>query len=76
MASLRTPAAVYEGQSIIKVIKITSCVTGDTVNVPPSTKNVLVQSKTTTDVGYATVSGGVATITIANTPDIELWCLL
>lgn len=76
MASLRTPAAVYEGQSIIKVIKISSCVTGDTVNVPASTKAVIPVNVSTTDAVTATLSAGVATITVANTPDINLWCLL
>lgn len=76
MASLRTPAAVYEGQSIVKVIKISSCVTGDTVKVPANTKAIIAVNITTADAIYATLSAGVATIVVANTPDVNLWCLL
>lgn len=76
MASLRTPASSVEGQSIVKVLRITSCVTGDTVTCPPSTKAVFVVNESTTDAATVTLSAGVATITVANTPTIALWCLL
>lgn len=76
MASLRTPASVAEGQSIIKVIKISACVTGDTVNVPINTKAVIPVNESTADAISATLSDGVATITVANTPDVAVWCLL
>ena len=76
MASLRTPSSVLEGQSIVKVIKIATCVTGDTVTVPASTKAVFPVNESTADAVTATLASGVATITVANTPDIALWCLL
>jgi hypothetical protein len=76
MASLRTPASVAEGQSIVKVVRISACVTGDTVNVPISTKAVIPVNESTTDAVTATLLAGVATITVANTPTIALWCLL
>lgn len=76
MASLRTPASVVEGQSIVKVIRISSCVTGDTVTVPTSTKAVFAVNESTTDAISASLSAGVATIVVANTPNVALWCLL
>lgn len=76
MASLRTPASSVEGQSIVRLLRITSCVTGDTVTVPTNCKAVFPVNESTTDAVTATLSAGVATITVANTPTIALWCLL
>ena len=76
MASLRTPDSIAEGQSVIKVVRILSCVTGDTVNVPISTKAVIPVNESSADAVTATLAAGVATITVANTPTIALWCLL
>ncbi len=76
MASLRTPASVAEGQSIVKVVRIATCVTGDTVNVPINTKAVIPVNESTTDAITATLSAGVVTITVANTPNVAVWCLL
>lgn len=76
MASLRTPSSVAEGQSVVKVVRILECVTGDTVNVPLSTKAVIPVNESSADAVTATLAAGVATITVANTPTIALWCLL
>ncbi len=76
MASLRTPASSVEGQSIVRVLRITSCVTGDTLTVPTSTKAVIAVNESTTDAVTATLAAGVVTVTVANTPTIAVWCLL
>lgn len=76
MASLRTPASVVEGQSVVRVIRISACVTGDTVNVPAGTKAVFPVNESTADAVTATLAAGVATVTVANTPNIAVWCLL
>lgn len=78
MASLRTPASVSDGgQGIIKVLKISSCVTGDTVSFKNAVKGWQVVNRTTADAVTATYSGTTQlfTITVANTPDIDLWVL-
>ena len=77
MASLRTAATVGEGQSIVRVFNITSCVTGDTIAVPLN-KGVIAVNKTTTDAISATYSSttGLVTVTVANTPDVAVWVLL
>jgi hypothetical protein len=77
MASLRTAATVGEGQSIVKVFNISTCVTGDTIAVPPN-HGFLVVNKTTTDATSASYSSatGLVTITVANTPDVAVWILL
>jgi len=74
MASLRTDATTNDGgQSIVKIIKVASCVTGDTVSVPAN-KLVQVINETTADATSVTYSAstGLATVTVANTPDIAL----
>lgn len=76
MASLRTPASAVEGQSIVRILRISACVTGDTVTCPTGTKAVIAVNESTTDAISATLSAGVATITVANTPDVAVWCLL
>lgn len=76
MASLRTPASSVEGQSIVRILRISTCVTGDTLTLPQGTKAVIPVNESTADAVSATVSAGVATITVANTPNIAVWCLL
>lgn len=76
MASLRTPASTVEGQGILRVFRITSCVTGDTLTVPVNTKAVIAVNESTADAISATLSAGVVTIVVANTPNVAVWCLL
>lgn len=76
MASLRTPSSTVEGQGILRVFRIATCVTGDTLNVPVNTKAVIPVNESTTDAITATLSAGVVTITVANTPNVAVWCLL
>jgi len=77
MASLRTAATVGEGQSILRVFNISSCVTGDTIAVPIN-RGLFVTNNTTTDAISCTYSKstGLVTITVANTPDVSVWVLL
>lgn len=76
MASLRTPASSVDGQSIVKVFRISSCVTGDTLTVPVGTKAVIPINESTADAITATLSGVTVTITVANTPNVAIWCLI
>ena len=76
MAALRTPASSVEGQSIVRVLRITTTATGDTVTVPTNCKAVFPVNESTADAVTATLSAGVATIVVANTPTVALWCLL
>lgn len=76
MASLRTPASVSDGgQGVLRILKISACVTGDTVSYKNAVKGWLVVNRTTTDAATATYSTttNLFTITVANTPDIDLW---
>ena len=77
MASLRTPASSAEAQSIVKVLRITACVTGDTIAVPPN-KGVQVVNESSADAvtGVYSASTGLVTLTVANTPNIAVWVLL
>lgn len=77
MASLRTPTSVIDGgQGIIKVFKVTSVVTGDTFTCPVGTCAAWVINETTGDALYASLSAGVLTIVVANTPNCAIYCLL
>ena len=77
MASLRTPTAVIDGgQSIVKCFTINSVVTGDTFTCPLGTKSAIVLNTSTADALYAALSGNTLTITVANTPNVVIWCLL
>ena len=77
MASLRTPTSIIDGgQSILKVFKLSSLVTGDTFTVPVSTKAAFVVNESTGDAIYSSLSAGVLTMTAANTPNVAIWCLL
>lgn len=77
MASLRTDHTVVDGgQGIVKIFPLTSVVTGDTVTVPTGTKAAFAINTTTADALYSILASGVLTITVANTPDVVIWCLL
>jgi len=77
MASLRTPTAVEGGQGIIRLLKVSSCVTSDTVYVDPPPRSWQVVNTTTADAVTATYSATTKlfTIVVANTPDIHIWVL-
>ena len=77
MASLRTPTPIESGQALIKVFKVSSCVTGDTVYVAGPVKSWQVINTTTADAVTATYSATTSlfTIVVANTPDIHIWVL-
>ena len=75
MASLRTPTPRDGGQGIFQILKVPSCVTGDTVSFKNNVTGWFVMNRTTTDAVTATYSATTQlfTITVANTPDIDLW---
>lgn len=75
MASLRTPTPRDGAQGIFQILKIPSCVTGDTVAFKGSVCGWIVVNRTTADAVTATYSSTTQlfTITVANTPDIDLW---
>ncbi len=77
MASLRLPANVASGQGIVTVVRIATCVTGDTLAYNLPVKSWSVTNRTTTDAVTATYSTTTQlfTITVANTPDIDIWIL-
>ena len=75
MASLRTDATFGTGgQSIIKTLKIATCVTGDTVKWALPMKGYIPVNESTTDAITATYSTTTQlfTITVANTPNIAI----
>ncbi len=77
MASLRTPTAKECGQGVVRILSVASCVTGDTVSYSNKVGSFLVVNKTTTDaatVSYSTTTK-LFTVTVANTPDIDIWVL-
>lgn len=75
MASLRTPTPRDGAQGIFQILKISACVTGDTVSFKNSVTGWFVVNRTTADAVTATYSATTQlfTITVANTPDIDLW---
>ncbi len=75
MASLRTPTPRDGGQGIVDILRIPSCVTGDTVAYKNQVQGYVVVNRTTTDAVTATYSATTQlfTITVANTPDIDLY---
>lgn len=77
MASLRTPTGIENTQPGIRVLKISSCVTGDTVYCAGPVRSWQVVNTTTTDAVTATYSATTSlfTITVANTPDIHIWVM-
>lgn len=75
MASLRTPTARDGGQGVVTILKIPTCVTGDTVTYKNAVKGWAAVNRTTADavtVTYSTTTS-LFTITVANTPDIDLY---
>jgi hypothetical protein len=74
MASLRVPTPRDGGQGIFQILKITSCVTGDTVSWKEGMTGYVVTNRTTNDIATASYSATTQlfTITVANTPDIDL----
>lgn len=77
MASLRTPTTRDGGQGIFDILKISACVTGDTVSYKNQVTGWVVTNRTTTDAVTATysVTTQLFTITVANTPDIDLFVM-
>jgi len=75
MASLRVPTPRDGGQGIFQILKIPSCVTGDTVAWKNSMVGYMVVNRTTADAVTVTYSATTQlfTITVANTPDIDLY---
>jgi hypothetical protein len=75
MASLRTPTPRDGGQGIATILKIPACVTGDTVTYKNAVKGWQVVNRTTADAATATYSPTTSlfTITVANTPDVDLY---
>lgn len=74
MASLRTPTSNDGGQGIIKVLRISACVTGDTVAFSGPVRSWIGVNRTTADALNVTYSAttGLFTATVANTPDIDI----
>lgn len=77
MASLRTPTVRQSGQGVVRVLSIGSCVTGDTVAYHNKVGSFLVVNKTTADAASVTwdSTNKLFTVTVANTPDIDIWVL-
>lgn len=77
MASLRTPTSRDGGQGIFDILKVSACVTGDTVSYKNQVCGWIVVNRTTTDAVTATYSATTQlfTITVANTPDIDLYVI-
>lgn len=77
MASLRTPTSRDGGQGIVDILKISACVTGDTVTYKNNVTGWWATNRTTTDavtVSYSATTQ-LFTITVANTPDIDLFVM-
>ena len=74
MASLRTPTPRDGGQGLFQILKIPSCVTGDTVAFKDQVQAWQVINRTTADAVTATYSytTQLFTIAVAYTPDIDL----
>lgn len=78
MASLRTDSTYKEGQSIVRVLSLPAAVTGDTISYKGTVKSWIGVNKTTADalsVAYNPTTQ-LFTVTVANTPDIDIWVLL
>jgi hypothetical protein len=74
MASLRTPTSNDGGQGTLKVISVSACVTGDTVYYSGPVRSWIPVNRTTTDAITVTYTDATKlfTITVANTPDIDI----
>jgi len=77
MASLRTGTPGLGGQGVIRTIRISACVTGDTLAWALPMKGFISVNETTTDAISATynTTTKLFTITVANTPDIAIHIL-
>jgi hypothetical protein len=78
MASLRTPAPLSDGgQGIIKILKVASAVTGDTVYYNGPMRGWWSCNKTTADALNVTwtAASNLFTIVVANTPDVDIFIL-
>lgn len=74
MASLRTGTTNDGGQGLCRIIKISACVTSDTVSYKDPVRAWVVTNRTTADAVTATYSTTTQlfTIVVANTPDVDL----
>ena len=77
MASLRTPTGIETSLPGIRILKVTSCVTGDTVYCAGPVRSWIAVNTTTTDAISATYSATTSlfTVTVANTPDVHILIL-
>lgn len=77
MASLRDITSTLEGSSILKVLKLSTVVTGDTIKWAIPMKDFMYRFSTA-DAGVVAYSATTQlfTITVSNTPDITIWILL
>lgn len=77
MASLRTPTSIENTHPGIRLFKVASCVTSDTVYVAGPVRSWQVVNTTTADAVTATYSATTSlfTIVVANTPDIHIWVM-
>lgn len=75
MASLRTDATVGTGgQGITKILRLATCVTGDTIKWALPMKGFIPVNETTSDAisaSYSTTTQ-LFTVTVANTPNIAI----
>ena len=74
MASLRVPTVGDGGQGVVKILKIPTCVTSDTVSYKDPVRAWVCNNRTTADAVTATYSSttNLFTIVVANTPDVDL----
>ncbi len=77
MASLRTGTPGLGGQGVLRTVRISACVTGDTLKWALPMKGYIVVNETTTDAVTATYSPTTQlfTVTVANTPDVAIHIL-
>ena len=73
MASLRTDATYPDGgQSVVKILKLDTVVTGDTITYKHPVRAWIPVNETTADALSVAFSSNTFTITVANTPDIAI----
>jgi len=73
MASLRTDATYPDGgQSVVKILRLASAVTGDTITYKGLVRAWIGVNETTADALSVTYSSNTFTVTVANTPDIAI----
>ena len=75
MASLRTPTPLTDGgQGVVRILKVSSCVTGDTVYYAGPMRAYVSVNLTTADAlscSYSTTTN-LFTLVVANTPDVNI----